>query len=153
MMKSRLLFLLKYYIFWIVFSVVAKGLFLVYQYSETSSLEIADYWMILWKGLRMDLSFGGYIMMLSSVILVLGVFLPSVWVKRIFSGLTFLLLLICSLVVVGDLELFKNWGYHMDATPLLYLKTPGDALASTPTWLILLLIALCIVLVCVFYIF
>lgn len=152
-MKSRLLFLLKYYIFWIVFSIVAKGLFLVYQYSETSSLEIADYWMIFWKGLRMDLSFGGYIMMLSSIILALGVFLPSAWVKRIFSGLTFLLLLICSLVVVGDLELFKNWGYHMDATPLLYLKTPGDALASTPTWLILLLIALCIVLVCVFYIF
>lgn len=153
MMKSRLLFLLKYYIFWIVFSIVAKGLFLVYQYSETSSLEIADYWMIFWKGLRMDLSFGGYIMMLSSIILALGVFLPSAWVKRIFSGLTFLLLLICSLVVVGDLELFKNWGYHMDATPLLYLKTPGDALASTPTWLILLLIALCVVLVCVFYIF
>ena len=153
MMKNRLLFLLKYYIFWIVFSIVAKGLFLVYQYSETSSLEIADYWMIFWKGLRMDLSFGGYIMMLSGIILALGVFLPSVWVKRIFSGLTFLLLLICSLVVVGDLELFKNWGYHMDATPLLYLKTPGDALASTPTWLILLLIALCVVLVCVFYIF
>ena len=153
MMKSRLLFLLKYYIFWIVFSIVAKGLFLVYQYSETASLEIADYWMIFWKGLRMDLSFGGYIMMLSSIILALGVFLPSAWVKRIFSGLTFLLLLICSLVVVGDLELFKNWGYHMDATPLLYLKTPGDALASTPTWLILLLIALYVVLVCVFYIF
>lgn len=153
MMKSRLLFLLKYYIFWIVFSIVAKGLFLVYQYSETASLEIADYWMIFWKGLRMDLSFGGYIMMLSGIILALGVFLPSVWVKRIFSGLTFLLLLICSLVVVGDLELFKNWGYHMDATPLLYLKTPGDALASTPTWLILLLIALCVVLVCVFYFF
>ena len=153
MMKNRLLFLLKYYIFWIVFSIVAKGLFLVYQYSETSSLEIADYWMIFWKGLRMDLSFGGYIMMLSSIILALGVFLPSAWVKRIFSGLTFLLLLICSLVVVGDLELFKNWGYHMDATPLLYLKTPGDALASTQTWLILLLIALCVVLVCVFYIF
>ena len=153
MMKNRLLFLLKYYIFWIVFSIVAKGLFLVYQYSETSSLEIADYWMIFWKGLRMDLSFGGYIMMLSGIILALGVFLPSAWVKRIFSGLTFLLLLICSLVVVGDLELFKNWGYHMDATPLLYLKTPGDALASTPTWLILLLIALCVVLVCVFYIF
>lgn len=153
MMKNRLLFLLKYYIFWIVFSIVAKGLFLVYQYSETSSLEIADYWMIFWKGLRMDLSFGGYIMMLSGIILALGVFLPSVWVKRIFSGLTFLLLLICSLVVVGDLELFKNWGYHMDATSLLYLKTPGDALASTPTWLILLLIALCVVLVCVFYIF
>ena len=153
MMKNRLLFLLKYYIFWIVFSIVAKGLFLVYQYSETASLEIADYWMIFWKGLRMDLSFGGYIMMLSGIILALGVFLPSVWVKRIFSGLTFLLLLICSLVVVGDLELFKNWGYHMDATPLLYLKTPGDALASTPTWLILLLIALCVVLVCVFYFF
>ena len=73
----------------------------------------------------MDLSFGGYVMLLACIVMAIGVFLSVKAVKRIFSCLTILLLAISSLVVVGDLELFKNWGYHMDATPLFYLKTPG----------------------------
>lgn len=37
-MRDKLLFLLKYYLFWIVFSWVAKVLFLIYQYKETATL-------------------------------------------------------------------------------------------------------------------
>ena len=76
-MKNRLLFLLKYYLFWLVFAIVAKVLFLVYQGSETLTLTGSDYLSHFWKGLRMDLSFGGYIMMLSCVLLAVGVFLPG----------------------------------------------------------------------------
>lgn len=52
-------------------------------------------------------------------------------------------------VVVVDLELFKNWGFHIDTTPLMYLKTPKEAMASTPLWLNLCLTLLmlgCVVL-------
>lgn len=150
---SRLLFLLKYYVFGIVFSIVAKVIFLVYQYKETASLNGYDYMMLFSKGLRMDISFGGYVMLLTCVIMAIGVFLPFKWLKRIYSIVTLILLAVSGLIVVGDLELFKNWGYHMDATPLFYLKTPGEAMASTPTWLILSLVLLWAVLVGVFYSF
>ena len=149
-MKNKLLFLLKYYLFWLVFAVVAKVLFLVYQGSETLTLTGTDYLMLFWKGLRMDLSFGGYIMMLSCVVLAAGVFLPWRLVKYVMAGVNAVLLAVCCLVVVSDLEVFKNWGYHMDATALFYLRTPGDTLASTPTWLLLVLILLCVVLFSVF---
>lgn len=152
-MRDKLFFLLKYYLFWIIFALAAKIIFLLYQLPETATLAASDYFQVFWKGLRMDFSFGGYIMMLSCVILALGVFIPARWLRRVFSALTLLLLVICSLVVVGDLELFKNWGYHMDATPLFYLRTPGDALASTPTWLLLLLVALVALLVAAFFLF
>lgn len=152
-MKSRLLFLLKYYLFWIIFSFVAKVIFLIYQYAETTSLTISDYFMIVFKGFRMDLSFGGYIMILSCILMAVGVFLPVERLKGIYRFVTVILLLVSGLIVVGDLELFKNWGYHMDATPLTYLKTPGDAMASTPTWLILALILLWLILVTGFYLF
>ena len=85
-MKNKLLFLLKYYLFWLVFAVVAKVLFLVYQGSETLTLTGTDYLMLFWKGLRMDLSFGGYIMMLSCVVLAAGVFLPWRLVKYVMAG-------------------------------------------------------------------
>ena len=150
-MRDKLLFLLKYYLFWIVFSWVAKVVFLIYQYKETVTLTGHDYMMIFAKGFRMDLSFGGYVILLSCVLMAIGVFLSAKILKRIFSCLTLLLLVVSSLIIVGDLELFKNWGYHMDATPLFYLKTPGEAMASTPTGLILLLLLLYAVMVAVFY--
>ena len=150
-MRDKLLFLLKYYLFWIVFSWVAKVLFLIYQYKETATLTGHDYVMIFTKGFRMDLSFGGYVVLLACVLMAIGVFLSAKVLKRIFSCLTLLLLVVSSLIIVGDLELFKNWGYHMDATPLFYLKTPGEAMASTPTGLIVLLLLLYAVMVAIFY--
>ena len=152
-MRDKLLFLLKYYLFWVVFSWVAKVVFLIYQYKETATLTGYDYVMIFAKGFRMTLSFGGYVILLSCVLMAIGVFLSAKILKRIFSCLTLLLLVMSSLIIVGDLELFKNWGYHMDATPLFYLKTPGEAMASTPTGLIVLLLLLYAVMVVVFYTF
>lgn len=150
-MKAKLLFLLKYYLLWIVFALVAKVLFLLYQYQETVSLTLHDYFMIFIGGFRMDLSYGGYVMMLACVVMAVGIFLPVKVLKVVYAVLTILLLTVSSLIVCGDLELFKNWGYHMDSTPLTYLKTPGDAMASTPVWLIAVLVLLCVLLVAGFY--
>lgn len=71
-MRDKLLFLLKYYLFWIVFSWVAKVLFLIYQYKETATLTGHDYVMIFTKGFRMDLSFGGYVVLLACVLMAIG---------------------------------------------------------------------------------
>ena len=76
-MRDKLLFLLKYYLFWIVFSWVAKVVFLIYQYKETATLTGHDYMMIFAKGFRMDLSFGGYVILLSCVLMAIGVFLSA----------------------------------------------------------------------------
>ena len=56
MMKAKLIFLLKYYLFWVVISIVAKIMFLFYQWSDTTHLSAADFWHILAGGIRLDLS-------------------------------------------------------------------------------------------------
>ena len=57
-MKNKLLFLLKYYLFWIFLSLVAKAIFLFYQGNEASTLTGGDYVRIFFRGLRLDLSLG-----------------------------------------------------------------------------------------------
>ena len=52
MMKAKLIFLLKYYLFWVVISIVAKIMFLFYQWSDTTHLSAADFWHILAGGIR-----------------------------------------------------------------------------------------------------
>lgn len=141
-MKVKLLFLLKYYLFWILMSVAAKVVFLLYQWKDSSALTGGDIWHILSGGLQLDLSLGGYIVMFAAVIMVFSCFLSEKVIGLIFSALTLLFLVFFSVVMTVDLELFKNWGYHLDTTPLLYLKTPKEAMASTPVWLIISLVLL-----------
>lgn len=133
-MRAKILFLLKYYLFWILLSVVAKILFLLYEGNH--GLEGTDYLRIFFRGLRMDLSLGGYILLLSCVLMAFSPWIKDRLIQGIFSGMTVCLLVVFWTIVVVDLELFKNWGYHLDATPLLYLKTPKEALASTSGMLI-----------------
>lgn len=139
-MRKKLLFLLKYYLFWIFLSFIAKGIFLFYQKGD--ALPAADYCRIFWHGLRIDLSLGGYIIMLSCVFLAFSAFLKEKIVRTIFAALTIVLLVFFSVVMTVDLELFRNWGFHMDTTPLFYLKTPKEAMASTPAGLMFGLAAL-----------
>ncbi len=35
--------------------------------------------------------------------------------------------------MVSDANLYSYWGFRMDYTPMLYLKTPGEAMASVST--------------------
>ena len=65
-MKAKIIFLLKYYLFWVILSLVAKVVFLFYQWQDSIELSVGDFWHIFFGGLQLDLSLGGYIMMLSS---------------------------------------------------------------------------------------
>lgn len=147
-MKSKILFLIKTYLFWILLSCLAKGLFLFYQGTQSTVLSSDDIGNIFLKGIRMDFSLGGYILLLFSVFMLLSIWLKLRVMKWIFSFFSLLLLLFFCSVVIVDLELFSNWGYHIDATPLLYLKTPAAAMASTPISLIIALSLLMITSVC-----
>lgn len=134
-MRAKLLFLLKYYLFWLVLSIVARVIFLLYE--EGMGLELSDYRLIFLKGLRMDISLGGYIMMPVCMVMALTPWLDERRSKTFFSVLTVVLLFLFWTISLGDMELYKNWGYHMDATVLLFLHTPGEALASLSTGLLI----------------
>ena len=43
-----------------------------------------------------------------------------------------------SVIIVSDANLYSYWGFRMDYTPMFYLKTPGEAMASVSTIKIIL---------------
>ncbi len=127
-MRNRLFFLILYFIFWIFFSCLARGLFLIFQNLEFEGgrelLKVFAY------GLRMDASLSGYVVMLSSVFMVFFILTCRKWARVFFAVFTFVLIAVFSLIIVSDLELFKAWGYHMNSSVFEYLKTPKEAMAS-----------------------
>ncbi len=89
----------------------------------------------------MDLSLVGYILLLSGVFMGI-LFFSGKATLILFRFFTALILAVFIVLVVGDLELYRHWGFRIDSTPLFYLQTPGEAMASLSLWTIMLFITI-----------
>jgi len=138
-MKKRLLFFAGYFLFWVLFSWLARLIFLIYNHHFSFSLNVGEWVRIFLHGTRMDASFTGYIAFLSAVILAFTTFFGGKTVSKIMAAYTLFVLALSSLLVVSDIELYRHWGFRLDSTPLSYLKTPKEALGSTDWWVLLIL--------------
>ncbi|MCE7038910.1 LTA synthase family protein [Dyadobacter sp. CY312] len=128
-MRKRLEFVALLGLMWILVFQLFRILFLTYHYKKTLELP-ASYWVkSAWHGLRMDVSFTGYILVIPTLLLV---FTSTKW--KWYATTTKIYLAVVSIVIVfltiADLELFRAWGFRIDATSLHYLKTPAEAWAS-----------------------
>ena len=139
-MKQRLKLFGTYAIFWIGYFVIARLLFLLYEYPYSFELNIKEWMLVFVYGFRMDLSTTGYILTLVGLLLTFTSFANGKLINKIIQPFTVILLSIASCIIIADLELYNNWGFRMDATPLLYLTKPKEAMASTEIWLTILLL-------------
>ena len=72
-MRARLLFLIKYYVFWILIFISQKILFLGYNYKESLNLRFSTWFLVIWNGLKIDLSAGAYILFIPTVLIISGI--------------------------------------------------------------------------------
>lgn len=143
-MKQRLKFFWRYAIYWIGYFLLARLFFFLYEYQFSFKLGFKNWILTFIHGLRMDVSTTGYILALTGLVLVFTSFFNGKLINKIIQSFTIFVLIVTSVIIITDLELYRNWGFRMDATPLLYITKPKEALASTKWWLELLLI-FCIV--------
>jgi phosphoglycerol transferase MdoB-like AlkP superfamily enzyme len=130
-MKARLLFLVKYILFWLLLFLLGKITFLLYEHNQSFNLHWTDWLRILQHGFRLDLSTTGYIVCLPSLILAFSSFRhvkPAYWILNVYS---FLMLVVFLLITLIDLEIYKYWGTRLDSAPLRFLNKPGETLASS----------------------
>ncbi|HTK55659.1 MAG TPA: sulfatase-like hydrolase/transferase, partial [Gemmatimonadales bacterium] len=142
-MRARLAFLLKYYAFWMAFFVVGKFVFLTWFGHETAQLPFATTLGILFHGLRMDAAATAYIVAGPFLLLVFALERTWRWIRRVVLYWTTLLVVFVAGLTMGDLELYKEWGFRIDATWVQYLKSPkefGASIATSPLWLLFLMI-------------
>ncbi|QZT38116.1 LTA synthase family protein [Halosquirtibacter xylanolyticus] len=138
----------KIFIFWTIVFQFGRLVFALYELPQTSALDFTIILQAFSHGVRQDFSASGYITMLNGIFLMLFLMLGVRKNRVFFRVLNLILMIIVASIVSIDCELYRNWGLHMDATPLLYLQTPKEAMASTTplqmsfTLLITLLIVL-----------
>lgn len=137
-MLQRILVSVRYYLYWVAFFVVIRLFFELYNIGLTSELSFGTVMLTFWHGLRLDVSMGGYFTCLIMVILTATVGLKAKTPATIIKCITLTLIVLSAILGICDCELYRNWGFHIDSTVLMYLKTPKEAVASTPLWLTLI---------------
>lgn len=141
-MKRRLLFLLIYAAGWLALFILFRAIFLIYQHQQLAPLSAADIFGAFYHGFSLDLSATAYLCVIPFLFITLTSILAPHWVRPLMKGYTYFMITIVCLVQTSDLEVFRAWGFHLDSTPLMYLKTPKEMVASSlssPLWLLFLI--------------
>lgn len=130
-MKERLKYIFYYFLFWLSFFIIQKPIFLIFQYQEWGKHTLGEYLQVCTHGISMDISTAGYLTILVAIILLISCFTPtSSWAKSFCRKYTYIIICFICLIVIADLFLYRYWGFRIDDTPLFYLKSPKEALAS-----------------------
>lgn len=130
-MQKRVKIALQYYGYWLIYFLFARATFLVYHSEKASTLSFKEIAGTFVYGLRLDASMAGYLSLIPFLLLAIsGITNTFGWLRKSLMLYTNLLLFLITVLVTVDLELYRIWGFRLDATPLNYLNTPGEMLAS-----------------------
>ncbi len=136
-MKKRLTAIIFYALFWLLFFFVARLFFILTHFQEASHFSSGALAATFTHGIRLDISATGYIFIVPLLIIIPGVFFNGNWYSKFMKWYTYIIIIVSSCIIVSDTLLYKYWGFRMDYTPMLYLKTPKEAIASVTTLQIL----------------
>jgi phosphoglycerol transferase MdoB-like AlkP superfamily enzyme len=129
-MASKFKFLLFYFLAWVIFFDILRLVFLLYHLDKTRQLHFSTITATFWYGLRMDLSMAAYVLAPVCLFVLLSLIIPLFRTRIIYAVYTYIILFLVLLIAISDLEIYEAWGFRIDASPLLFLSTPREAMAS-----------------------
>lgn len=145
-MKKNLLQLVKTYLLFILIFVIQKPLFMIYYHDLYQQFSFLDYIKVILHGLWLDASMAGYLTVLPGIFLIIYQWTPPKIINRISLGYFTIISCAISIVFVADINLYRYWGFRLDSTPLFYMKSMTDAMASV-NWNVIILGLLAMILI------
>ncbi len=128
-MKRKTIFLVSVFLATLVAMALQKPVFMLYN---AASVPASDWWAVLWHGLKLDLTVAGYITALPLLCTLATLWLPvprRVWTVALDLYFALVALLAAATFAV-NVALYPHWGFPLDATVLIYLADPREAMAS-----------------------
>ncbi len=132
-MKKIIIVFFKYFLFWLIYFLVSKVIFLFYNFNLTSSLTPGEIVGIFSHGIKMDISMVSYLMVFPGIVLAFSFLISRKILSIVFKTYTYLLLLGITFINLLDLGLYPHWGTRIGITAFDYI---GDlqGVTSSITW-------------------
>ena len=107
-------------------------MFLLYFFSQARLLPLSTLLGTFWYGLRLDASAAAYVCAVPFLLFVLdGLLRPRLALGRVVDAYSAVVGTVLVVLIVADLALYHAWGFRLDDTPLQYLASPDEALATS----------------------
>jgi phosphoglycerol transferase MdoB-like AlkP superfamily enzyme len=141
MLKNRILGSVEIYLLFLFILLLQKPLFMLFNRSLYADAGWAEWGRVIGHGLPHDLSIAAYLTVVPMLLSIL-----SVWTggsRRRLGAVLYLgamaylgvVALAVAMIFVVNANLYRYWGFPLDATPLFYFfSSPKDALASITAW-------------------
>ena len=145
MMRDRVVFLIRTYLWTVLVFCIAKIVFMITCH-EGHDFTFGDVMEVLRHGLSLDLSTALYFLILPFLVM-----LVSIWwnkgkvLRRLLFTYYIIISIAFALAFVADCSLYPFWGFKLDASCLQYLTTPKEAAASVSIWYLLLRLVIFII--------
>ncbi len=131
-MKRRILFLVAVYFWFLIMFIVQKPLFMGYHWDLYGQEPLTEWLRVMWNGRSLDSSMAAYLTAVPALLAVVSVYLRGRWWTPVYRIYFSIVAFVVSAITLGDAVLYSYWGFRIDATPLFYLSSPGEAIASVP---------------------
>ena len=124
----------KYYLFWLLFFLVQKPLFMLINLRLMGAITWQDWLLVPWHAFPLDLSVASYVMAPFGLLLVVMSLIRLPLAKRILNVYNGILLAVGLITFIGDCGVFPSWGFHLDKSIFIYLASPREVLACAEWW-------------------
>ena len=132
--RGRVSLFISLFLLWTLIGVLSKLVFLAVYASIIDGIGVSDWWDVIWHGLVLDVAIAGYLTIIPALFFIASLWIESKTIGWIWKGYVGSVAFISSLAYVANIALYGFWGFPLDNTPLLYIKTsPSDAMASVTT--------------------
>ena len=132
--RGRVSLFISLFLLWTLIGVLSKLVFLAVYASIIDGIGVSDWWDVIWHGLVLDVAIAGYLTIIPALIFIASLWIESKTIGWIWKGYVGAVAFISSLAYVANIALYGFWGFPLDNTPLLYIRTsPSDAMASVTT--------------------
>lgn len=129
----------RFFMLWTLVGLMSKVVFLLAYHSLLTECTWGEQLAVIWYGLRLDFAMAGYLTLLPGLMLAVSVWYNGKLLHGLWKGYLALTSIIASLAYVANIGLYGYWGFPLDNTPILYIRTsPADAAASLVWWQLLL---------------
>ena len=129
-MKTRLSYLLGFFVVILLFFMVQKPGFMFYNDALGRGISALDYFRVIGHGISLDAATTGYLTALPWLVIAISIWFKKFPLRRILLIYYILISLVVSIIFVGDMCLYPFWNFKLDASVFFYLDSPKNAAAS-----------------------
>ena len=139
-MKKFLFELVKLYLFWMLFFLVGRTLFLLSQTALLGGIPFGEILKVYPNALKLDTSAACWLMAPMLLLMTLQLVAKWRWIGLAKKVLMCVMLIVTSLTIFGEIGIYEEWQVKINIKALMYLRRPKEIFDSVSTGVFLLLL-------------